>query len=137
MTHVELKIYAQFFQAASKDPFGTGPNRLDTLRNKVYHLWRTDGAPLTGKELLENMVNGFDAQAIIGIDIFVTGADGLYYLHVVHGIRKYTGDLRGESSLAGKYFGYLNDVEGGEAELVQLTKGLLLETGKVNVCNMT
>ena len=77
LTAIEPTNYQAFFRDPGRDPFGRERERLDTLRS-VYHLWRTDAAPLSSQALLEQLANRFDAA------VFLSSCGGIHKLHVLH-----------------------------------------------------
>ena len=127
--------YATYFADPHNDPLGEGPELITVLEN-VYHPWRTVAAPPSAPTLLATLVNLFEEQAVGGIAVFVVDASGEPRLRIIHGLRKYSGVVGRVSPLTNKVFGYLDDTDHGEAELVEVTVELLAQTVEINVCTV-
>eukprot|EP00536_Pseudo-nitzschia_multiseries_P016594 jgi/Psemu1/46796/gm1.46796_g len=78
-----------------------------------------------GDRLLPLLLDIFNAQAIGGLGIFQEDAAGVDRLRVIHGLRRYPGTITQPSANRGRAFGYIDDVEGQEGELVQVDAALL------------
>ena len=68
--------------------------------------------------------------------MFVKDTQGILHLHIIYGLQKYTGDLQNTSPLINKVFGYLDDIDEGKTEIVQLDDIALGITAKINVCTI-
>eukprot|EP00536_Pseudo-nitzschia_multiseries_P017738 jgi/Psemu1/52321/gm1.52321_g len=110
--------YREYFQGAG--PFGEAPARHD-----VYQAIYTLFTEAEGDRLLPLLLDIFNAQAIGGLGIFQEDAAGVDRLRVIHGLRRYTGTITQPSANRGRAFGYIDDVEGQEGELVQVDAALL------------
>eukprot|EP00536_Pseudo-nitzschia_multiseries_P006461 jgi/Psemu1/15349/gm1.15349_g len=110
--------YREYFQGSG--PFGDAPARHD-----VYQAIYTLFAEADGERLLPLLLDIFNDQAIGGLGIFQEDAAGVYRLRVIHGLRRYPGTITQPSANRGRAFGYINDVEGQEGELVQVDAALL------------
>jgi hypothetical protein len=64
-------------------------------------------------------------------------SEGANELHIAHGIRKYPGTLGSRSVLANAIFGYLDDVDDGNAEIMQFNESLFGLTGAINVATIS
>eukprot|EP00536_Pseudo-nitzschia_multiseries_P002080 jgi/Psemu1/4839/gm1.4839_g len=60
-----------------------------------------------------------------GLGIFQEDAAGVDRLGVIHGLQRYPGTITQPSANRGRAFGYIDDVEGQEGELVQVDAALL------------
>eukprot|EP00536_Pseudo-nitzschia_multiseries_P015720 jgi/Psemu1/43577/gm1.43577_g len=107
-----------YFQCAG--PFGEAPARHD-----VYQAIYTLFTEVDGDRLLPLLLDIFNAQVIGGLGIFQEDAAGVDRLRVIHGLRRYPGTITQPSANRGRAFGYIDDVEGQEGELVQLDAALL------------
>eukprot|EP00536_Pseudo-nitzschia_multiseries_P019470 jgi/Psemu1/60839/gm1.60839_g len=110
--------YREYFQGAG--PFGEAPARHD-----VYQAIYTLFTEADGERLLPLLLDIFNAQAIGGLGIFQEDAAGVDRLRVIHGLRRYPGTITQPSANRGQAFGYIDDVEGQEGELVQVDAALL------------
>eukprot|EP00536_Pseudo-nitzschia_multiseries_P019010 jgi/Psemu1/58485/gm1.58485_g len=110
--------YREYFQGAG--PFGEAPARHD-----VYQAIYTLFTEAEGDRLLPLLLDIFNAQAIGGLGIFQEDAAGVDRLRVIHGLRRYPGTITQPSANRGRAFGYIDDVEGQEGELVQVDAALL------------
>eukprot|EP00536_Pseudo-nitzschia_multiseries_P019521 jgi/Psemu1/61143/gm1.61143_g len=110
--------YREFFQG--RGPFGEAPASHD-----VYWAIYTLFTEADGDRLLPLLLDIFNAQAIGGLGIFQEDAAGVDRLRVIHGLRRYPGTITQPSANRGSSFGYINDVEGQEGELVQVDAALL------------
>jgi len=129
------KNYAAFFQNTAEDPIGVGDDAKPILAG-IYHSWRATNTPPDASALLAETLNHFEEQAIGGVGIFVRDSAGVHRLRIIHGIRKFPGSLGLESSLKNCVFGYLDDVDEGVPEIVQLNETLFGLTGTVNVATL-
>ena len=132
---MDPKTYIEYYQNSNVNPFGIGDGRKDVLQN-VFYNWRSAAAPLTRGEIFSVTKNQFDA-AVGGIGLFIKDPQGILRLHIIHGLRKFTGDLQNTSPLINKVFGYLDDVNEGETEIVQFDDSMLGITPKINMCTIT
>ena len=130
---MDPKTYVEYYQNSNVNPFGVGDSRKAVLQT-VYHNWRSAAAPLNREELFSTTKNQFDA-AVGGIALFVKDPAGILRLRIIHGLRKFTGDLQ-NTSLINKVFGYLDDVDEGETEIVQFDDTVLGITAEINVCTI-
>eukprot|EP00536_Pseudo-nitzschia_multiseries_P005614 jgi/Psemu1/12977/gm1.12977_g len=87
----------------------------------IYTLFTEAG----GDRILPLLLDIFNAQAIGGLGIFQEDAAGVDRLRVIHGLRRYPGIITQPSANQGQAFGYIDDVEGEEGELVQVDATLL------------
>eukprot|EP00536_Pseudo-nitzschia_multiseries_P012952 jgi/Psemu1/210162/e_gw1.524.25.1 len=110
--------YREYFQGAG--PFGEAP-----ARHNVYQAIYTLFTEAEGDRLLPLLLDIFNAQAIGGLGIFQEDAAGVDRLRVIHGLRRYPGTITQPSANRGRAFGYIDDVEGQEGELVQVDAALL------------
>eukprot|EP00536_Pseudo-nitzschia_multiseries_P015378 jgi/Psemu1/217847/e_gw1.872.11.1 len=110
--------YREYFQGSG--PFGEAPARHD-----VYQAIYTLFTEADGERLLPLLLDIFNAQAIGGLGIFQEDAAGVDRLRVIHGLRRYPGTITQPSANRGRAFGYIDDVEGQEGELVQVDAALL------------
>eukprot|EP00536_Pseudo-nitzschia_multiseries_P017688 jgi/Psemu1/52058/gm1.52058_g len=110
--------YREYFQGSG--PFGEAPARHD-----VYQAIYTLFTETEGDRLLPLLLDIFNAQAIGGLGIFQEDAAGVDRLRVIHGHRRYPGTITQPSANRGRAFGYIDDVEEQEGELVQLDVALL------------
>eukprot|EP00536_Pseudo-nitzschia_multiseries_P018656 jgi/Psemu1/56628/gm1.56628_g len=103
------------------------PAEQNEAYNTIYgYYFMPDTTP---QQLLEQLLNLFEAQALGAIRIFV--ADPLLgesRLRLVHGLRKYPGPLAQPSLNTGNAFGYLDDIERDAGELVQVNSDMLSKT---------
>ena len=131
---MDPKTYVEYYQNSNVNPFGAGDSRKAVLQT-VYHNWRSAAAPLNREELFSITKNQFDA-AVGGIGLFVKDPAGILRLRIIHGLRKFTGDLQNTSPLINEVFGYLDDVDEGETEIVQFDDTVLGITAEINVCTV-
>eukprot|EP00536_Pseudo-nitzschia_multiseries_P002015 jgi/Psemu1/4691/gm1.4691_g len=110
--------YREFFQG--EGPFGEAPARHD-IYQAIYTLFNE----ADGDRLLPLLLDIFNAQAIGGLGIFQEDAAGVDRLRVIHGLRRYPGTITQPSANRGQAFGYIDDVEGQEVELVRVDAALL------------
>eukprot|EP00536_Pseudo-nitzschia_multiseries_P010366 jgi/Psemu1/25709/gm1.25709_g len=110
--------YREYFQGAG--PFGEAPARHD-LYQAIYTLF----AEADRDRLLPLLLDIFNAQAIGSLGIFQEDAAGVDRLQVIHGLRRYPGTITQPSANCGRAFGYIDDVEQQEGELVQVDAALL------------
>eukprot|EP00536_Pseudo-nitzschia_multiseries_P017062 jgi/Psemu1/49151/gm1.49151_g len=110
--------YREYFQGAR--PFGEAPARHD-----VYQAIYTLFTETEGERLLPLLLDIFNAQAIGGLGIFQEDAAGVDRLWVIHGLRRYPGTITQPFANRGRAFGYIDNVEGQEGELVQVDAALL------------
>eukprot|EP00536_Pseudo-nitzschia_multiseries_P014669 jgi/Psemu1/39729/gm1.39729_g len=101
-------------------PFGEAPARHD-IYQAIYTLFNE----ADGDQLLPLLLDIFNAQAIGGLGIFQEDAAGVDRLRVIHGLRRYPGTITQPSANRGQAFGYIDDVEGQEVELVRGDAALL------------
>eukprot|EP00536_Pseudo-nitzschia_multiseries_P016679 jgi/Psemu1/47288/gm1.47288_g len=116
--NVTTMNYREYFQGAG--PFGEAPARHD-IYQAIYTLF----TEADGDRLLPLLLDIFNAQAIGGLSIFHKDAAGVDRLRVIHGLRRYPGTITQPSANRGRAFGYIDDVEGQEGELVQADAALL------------
>ena len=128
------KTYREFFQNPNLDPIGSGDEGRPILQS-VYHQWRSKDTAPDAVAVLQATLNHFEEAAVGGIGMFVRAPSGEAQLRIAHGIRKYPGSLGVESILRDQVFGYLDDVDEGSAEIVQLNDALFGLTGAVNVAS--
>eukprot|EP00536_Pseudo-nitzschia_multiseries_P010915 jgi/Psemu1/27376/gm1.27376_g len=107
-----------YFQGAG--PFGEAP-----ARHNIYQAVYTLFNEADGDRLLPLLLDIFNAQAIGGLGIFQEDAAGVDRMRVIHGLRRYPGTITQPSANRGRAFGYIDDVEGQEGELVQVDAALL------------
>eukprot|EP00536_Pseudo-nitzschia_multiseries_P017797 jgi/Psemu1/52575/gm1.52575_g len=113
LLHLHGMNYREFFQG--RGPFGEAPAIHD-----IYPVIYTLFTEADGDWLLPLLLDVFNAQqAIGGLGIFQEDAAGLDRLRVIHGLRRYPGNITQPSANQGSSFGYIDDVEGQEGELVQ------------------
>eukprot|EP00536_Pseudo-nitzschia_multiseries_P014108 jgi/Psemu1/37592/gm1.37592_g len=93
--------YREYFQGDS--PFGNVPERRNESYRAIYSLFL--GAE--GDQLLAQVLDLFEAQAIGGLGVFVEDAVGVIRLRIIHG------------ECLSDAFGYIDDMEGDACELVQ------------------
>eukprot|EP00536_Pseudo-nitzschia_multiseries_P019550 jgi/Psemu1/61373/gm1.61373_g len=105
---------------ARRGPFGEAP-----ARHEVYQAIYTLFTRSEGGQLLPLLPDLFNAQAIGGLGIFQEDAAGVDRLQVIHGLRRYPGTITQPSANLGRSFGYIDDVEGQECELVQVDAAML------------
>eukprot|EP00536_Pseudo-nitzschia_multiseries_P014844 jgi/Psemu1/40309/gm1.40309_g len=110
--------YREFF--LGEGPFGEAPARHD-IYQAIYTLF----TEADGEQLLPLLLDIFNAQAIGGLGIFQEDAAGVDRLRVIHGLRRYPGTITQPSANRGRAFGYIDDVEGHEVELVRVDAALL------------
>eukprot|EP00536_Pseudo-nitzschia_multiseries_P019342 jgi/Psemu1/60198/gm1.60198_g len=110
--------YREFFQG--EGPFGEAP-----ARHAIYQAIYTLFNEADGDRLLPLLLDIFNAQAIGGLGIFQEDAAGVDRLRVIHGLRRYPGTITQPSANRGRAFGYIDDVEGEEVELVRVDAALL------------
>ena len=130
--------HPQTYKAAfsnATNPFGDGADRVGPLQ-RIYHAWRSAAGPPNEADLLELTLNNFDDMNIGAIGVFVKDTDGDLRLRLIHGLKKYPGDIRTNSPLVNQVFGYLDDVDEGVAEVVAFDTDVLALTGEVNVCTV-
>eukprot|EP00536_Pseudo-nitzschia_multiseries_P018507 jgi/Psemu1/55932/gm1.55932_g len=113
-----MRSYREFFQGDG--PFGEAPARHD-IYQAIYTLFNE----ADGDQLLPLLLDIFNAQAIGGLGIFQEDAAGVDRLRVIHGLRRYPGTITQPSANRGRAFGYIDDVEGQEVELVRVDAALL------------
>eukprot|EP00536_Pseudo-nitzschia_multiseries_P004967 jgi/Psemu1/11391/gm1.11391_g len=94
-------------------------------RHDIYQAIYTLFTEADGERLLPLLLDIFNAQAIGGLGIFQEDAAGVDQLRVIHGLRRYPGTITQPSVNRGRAFGYIDDVEGQEGELVQVDAALL------------
>eukprot|EP00536_Pseudo-nitzschia_multiseries_P013220 jgi/Psemu1/34461/gm1.34461_g len=116
--HSNNMNYREYFQGSG--PFGEAP-----ARHNVYQAIYTLFTEADGERLLPLLLDIFNAQAIGGLGIFQEDAAGVDRLRVIHGLRRYPGTITQPSANRGRAFGYIDDVEGQEGELVQVDAALL------------
>eukprot|EP00536_Pseudo-nitzschia_multiseries_P008623 jgi/Psemu1/20902/gm1.20902_g len=87
--------------------------------------WGPASPPPPGYLQLPLLLDIFNAQAIGGLGIFQEDAAGVDRLRVIHGLRRYPGTITQPSANRGRAFGYIDDVEGQEVELVRVDAALL------------
>eukprot|EP00536_Pseudo-nitzschia_multiseries_P016857 jgi/Psemu1/48149/gm1.48149_g len=109
--------YMEFFQG--QGPFGDASARRDVYQ-AIYTLFTES----EGDRLLP-LLDILNVQAIGGLGIFQEDAAGVDRLRVIHGLRRCPGTITQPSANLGRSFGYINDVEGQECELVQVDAALL------------
>lgn len=119
--------YLEYFQGDS--PFGNVPVR----RNEAYQPIYTIFLGAEGDQLLSQVVDLFEAQVIGGLGVCVEDAAGLLKLRIIHGIRRYPGTLLQPSANQGNTFGYIDDIEGGLCELVQVNAAMLAKAAASRV----
>eukprot|EP00536_Pseudo-nitzschia_multiseries_P019280 jgi/Psemu1/59834/gm1.59834_g len=110
--------YREYFQGAG--PFGEAP-----ARHNIYQAVYTLFNEADGDRLLPLLLDIFNAQAIGGLGIFQEDAAGVDRMRVIHGLRRYPGTITQPSANRGRAFGYIDNVEGQEGELVQVDAALL------------
>eukprot|EP00536_Pseudo-nitzschia_multiseries_P015222 jgi/Psemu1/41682/gm1.41682_g len=110
--------YRKFFQGAG--PFGPA-----SARHEVYQAIYTIFTESEGGWLLPLLLDLFNAQAIGGLGIFQEDAAGIGRLQVIHGLWRYPGTITQPSANLGNSFGYIDDAEGQECELVQVDAAML------------
>eukprot|EP00536_Pseudo-nitzschia_multiseries_P006462 jgi/Psemu1/15352/gm1.15352_g len=98
---------------------------LTFTRHEVYQAIYTLFTRSKGAQLLPLLLDLFNAQAIGGLGIFQEDAAGIDRLRVIHGLRRYPGTITQPSANLGRSFGYIDDVEGQECELVQVDAAML------------
>eukprot|EP00536_Pseudo-nitzschia_multiseries_P019374 jgi/Psemu1/60392/gm1.60392_g len=113
-----MRSYREFFQGDG--PFGEAPARHD-IYQAIYTLFNE----ADGDQLLPLLLDIFNAQAIGGLGLFQEDAAGVDRLRVIHGLRRYPGTITQPSANRGRAFGYIDDVEGQEVELVRVDAALL------------
>eukprot|EP00536_Pseudo-nitzschia_multiseries_P012742 jgi/Psemu1/33042/gm1.33042_g len=118
LLHLHGMNYREFFQG--RGPFGEAPASHD-----VYQAIYTLFTEADGDWLLPLLLDIFNTQAIGGLGIFQEDAAGVDRLRVIHGLRQYPGTITQPSANRGSSFGYIDDVEGQEGELVQVNAALL------------
>ena len=134
MTAPPPASYASLFGDPDLNPLGTGLGQSEILTG-LYQNWASP--TMTGKELLEIVLNQFESQPIGGLGVFVTGTDGQPRLGVVHGARKYPGPLITHSPLANRSFGYQGDLsDSGFATVVEISPTLFDLTDEINLLKL-
>ena len=109
-TNALPQTYKASFSNAAANPFGDGADRVGPLQ-WIYHVWRSASGPPNEAALLEVTLNKFDDINIGAIGVFVKVADSDFHLRLIHGLKKYPGDIRTNSPLLiNQVFGYLDGV---------------------------
>eukprot|EP00536_Pseudo-nitzschia_multiseries_P019194 jgi/Psemu1/59418/gm1.59418_g len=114
------RIHHQRSNAPTRKVSNDSPARHD-----VYQAIYTLFTEADGERLLPLLLDIINAQAIGGLGIFQEDAAGVDRLRVIHGLRRYPGTITQPSANRGRAFGYIDDVEGQEGELVQVDAALL------------
>ena len=129
--------YAELFQDPTADLFGRDPYLKWTAYARIYHPFECSGVnPPPAADLLEHVLNLFEAQAVGEIGIFVTDPLGTPRLRVIHGVRKYPGNILSPSQNANKVFGFLDEVLSGRGELVRVTTNMFSITNTLRVLSL-
>ena len=131
----EPRTYAAYFQNTAVDPIGTN-NSARPILTSIYRSWRSNDTPPDSNAVLSSTLNHFEERAIGAVGFFLRSANGDNELHIAHGIRKYPGTLGVTSVLANAVFGYLDDVDDGNAEIMQFNDSLFGLTGAINVATV-
>eukprot|EP00536_Pseudo-nitzschia_multiseries_P008888 jgi/Psemu1/21732/gm1.21732_g len=117
-----MLTYSKYFQATAS-PFGNIPaDRKDTYNIIYGHFAAADPAP----QLLDHLLNLFEAQAAGALGIFVASTRVESRFRLVHGLQKYPGALTQASANKGKAFGHLDDIKGDAGELVHFPPDTML-----------
>ena len=103
--------YADLFADPAANPFGADTSRRHSAYAGIYRRFASHPTPLSVNKVLGEVLNLFKESSVPR-------------LRVIHGIRKYPGNLLTPSRNANKLFGYLNDVVSGRGELVQVTTSM-------------
>eukprot|EP00536_Pseudo-nitzschia_multiseries_P013046 jgi/Psemu1/33950/gm1.33950_g len=96
-----------------------------TGKHDIYQAICTLFTESEGARLLPLLLDIFNVHAIGGLGIFQEDAAAVNRLRVIHGLRQYPGTITQPSVNFSHSFGYINDVEGQECELVQVDAALL------------
>ena len=126
--------YAAFCRDPANTPFGPGPVNIAALTN-MYHSWRTTLNAPSRTALWQSVQNHFDEFAG-GIGIFVTNSAGELRLRIIHGVRKYTGEVASPSPVDNMVFGYVGDIDEAMGELVAFNTDMFLVTAETNVATV-
>eukprot|EP00536_Pseudo-nitzschia_multiseries_P009454 jgi/Psemu1/23245/gm1.23245_g len=122
--HASMLTYSEYFQATAS-PFGSTPAERNEAYRTIYGYFTPGSTP---QQLLEQLLNLFEAQAVGALGIFVADIVGESRLQLVHGLRKYPDPLAQHSPNMDKAFGYLDDIQGEVGELVQVNSDMLSKT---------
>eukprot|EP00536_Pseudo-nitzschia_multiseries_P019162 jgi/Psemu1/59280/gm1.59280_g len=116
-----LSNHIDIYRAAQDSSQREDHQRTHDVYQAIYTLF----TEADGDRLLPLLLDIFNAQAIGGLGIFQEDAAGVDRLRVIHGLRRYPGTITQPSANRGRAFGYIDDVEGQEGELVQVDAALL------------
>ena len=119
--------YRELCDDPASNPLGQGPALINEITS-IYRGWKTDNDGHNNQlQVLEEITLDMAGGMIGGICVFVEGDHPGGTLHIVHGIRRH--NLRGVHY--GKYFGYVDDVEGIDADVVEVSDMLMAPTAAV------
>jgi len=85
--------------------------------------------------LWQSVQNLFD-EFTGGIGIFINNPKGDLRLQIIHGIRKYTGDITSASPVDNLVFGYVGDIDETIGELVTFNTDMCMITTETNVATI-
>ena len=125
------KTFANLFQNATKDPFGTLATAAKrTAYEKIYAHFNVDGdngiVP-KASSILTKITHLFEAEPIRGIISFLQTDDG-HQLKIAHRLRKYQPRASVTTSNARREFAYLGEAQQGRCQLIQLAANMFSVT---------
>ena len=119
--------YRELCDDPAKNPLGQGPALIKEITS-IYRGWKTDNEGHGNQlQILEEITLDMASGMIGGIGVFTEGDHPGGTLHVLHGIRRH--NLRGPHY--GKYFAYVDDIEGIDAEVVEVSDMLMAPTAAI------
>ena len=109
------KTFADLFQDATKDPFGTLATAAKCAAyRKIYAHFNADkkkGIVPEASATLTEITHLFEAGPIGGITFFLQSEDG-HRLRIAHGLQKYQPRASVTTTYARRDFAYLGDAQG-------------------------
>ena len=111
-----------FMSNPNNNPFGTDNATKWTGYAQYSREYRVDASPLGNQELLVKAASHFQNHPSIGALAMIVMRGRKAVLELVFSLHQYLPPpVESNAALAGRYFGYLGDVAGGDAPLVEIT----------------
>ncbi len=114
----------EFMSNPDNNPFGTDNATKWNGYAQYSREYRVDASPLGNQDVLVKAAAQFQNHPSIGALAMIVMHGGKAVLKFVFGLHQYLPPpAESNAALAGRYFGYLGDVAGGDAPLVEITAG--------------